>query len=632
MLPDKKLIGRYEIRRHVAHGGMGTLYLAHDPVLGRPVALKVFRGDLELTNSQTRFQREAEAAARLSHPNIVTIYDSGVYEMQPYMVMEFIDGQTLAHLIRRQEPVTISTKLRWMEELCAAVAYAHRQNVIHRDLKPLNLMVDVHGHLKVLDFGIARMRGALVSHTTAQIGTAGYMAPEQIRGGNIDHRSDLFSIGVVCYELISSVEPFAAEVDVAITNRILEEEPKPLQKVLPTVEPLLAELVWKALRKDPNQRFQDAESMRIAFASVRRHIEAREPDSGVRIRLPDAVREITPLPRTLTKPRPEGEATTAATERLKRDALVKERTAQVQTSLQAARESVEAGQFEAARAQCELVLKLDNSQPEALELLRRANLVQTARVALDRGQLEEAPGHAREALDIDANSKEAIALNEEAIRRIDADTGPIADPEGRTMTARPHGAEEQTALAPRPKPASKDGGLLAPVANAWRRTSSRQRTIILASVGTIAVVAVGAMAWVALMPGTATLPTMAPPPQPMLVVIDAAPWATVRRILRENGTEVRLPAPAEPTDLAPDATSAVAAPLTTPLTIQLLPGKYTVTLWGPLGEIQKHEVPFVVEPGKPSPDPTQIEPMTVDKYFESYFSGKPPAAARGGGA
>ena len=280
MLPDNRVIGRYEIRRHVAHGGMGTLYQAHDPVLGRPVAVKVFRGDLELPDSQARFQREAEAAAKLNHPNIVTIYDSGVFEQQPYMVMEFIDGQTLAHLIRRHEPVPISTKLRWMEELCSAVAYAHRQNVIHRDLKPLNLMIDAHGHLKVLDFGIARMRGALVSHATARIGTAGYMAPEQIRGGNIDHRSDLFSIGVVCYELISSVEPFAAEVDVAITNRILEDEPKPLQELDPKIEPLLAELVWKALRKDPNSRFQDAESMRTAFAAVRRQIEATQSDSG----------------------------------------------------------------------------------------------------------------------------------------------------------------------------------------------------------------------------------------------------------------------------------------------------------------------------------------------------------------
>src|SRR5207249_6789369 len=118
------------------------------------------------------------------------------------LVMEFIEGETLAAAIRRKALIPTSTKLQWMEQLCSAVGYAHANGVIHRDLKPLNIIVDMHGRLKVLDFGIARMRGTLASHATARLGTAGYMAPEQVRGGNIDHRSDLFSIGVVCYELM----------------------------------------------------------------------------------------------------------------------------------------------------------------------------------------------------------------------------------------------------------------------------------------------------------------------------------------------------------------------------------------------------------------------------------------------
>ena len=621
MLPDNRVIGRYEIRRHVAHGGMGTLYQAHDPVLGRPVALKVFRGDLELPDSQARFQREAEAAAKLNHPNIVTIYDSGVFELQPYMVMEFIDGQTLAHLIRRHEPVPISTKLRWMEELCSAVAYAHRQNVIHRDLKPLNLMIDAHGHLKVLDFGIARMRGALVSHATARIGTAGYMAPEQIRGGNIDHRSDLFSIGVVCYELISSVEPFAAEVDIAITNRILEDEPKPLQELEPNIEPLLAELVWKALRKDPNQPIsgcrldaygvcRGAQTHRGDPVGFRASVFTlpRPPQRSRRRR----ARRPTPAPSQAERGRDGAKLPATSSEREKRDALVKERTARVQTSLHAARESLAAGQFAAARAECELVLKLDNSQPEALDLLRRASLemarveagalltqgheelqrgavtkavelldrargltpdhpdagkldkavriaradhdvqrrraerfnklVQTARAALDHGQLEEALGHAREALEIDAQSKEAIELQEEAIRRIDADTGPIARPRERTVIARPTGPSDQTVPAPESESAVAAtlgwrrrlellaADLLAPTNDdpgwAWPPSPQSRRSRL--------------SGWPS-MPGPMTLPPRRRRPSAMLVVIDATPWATVKRILRENGTEVRLP-------------------------------------------------------------------------------------------
>src|SRR5262249_10143690 len=161
-------------------------------------------------------------------PNIVTIYDYGDYASQPYIVMEYIHGETLADVIRRKADLPIQMKLRWLEELCSAVGYAHARGVIHRDIKPPNLMIDSYGRLKVLDFGIARMRGTLATNATAMIGTPGYCAPEQIRGGEIDHRSDLFSIGVVSYELLSYVEPFSGETAHVITHRILNEEPKPL--------------------------------------------------------------------------------------------------------------------------------------------------------------------------------------------------------------------------------------------------------------------------------------------------------------------------------------------------------------------------------------------------------------------
>ncbi len=160
---------------------MGSVYVAHDPVLGRMVAIKVFAGDLDLPDARERFSREARAAAALSHPNIVTVYDFGEYESQPFIVMEYVAGETLAALIRRKAPVTIADKLRWMEELCAGAGYAHQMQLVHRDIKPANLMLDRAGRLKILDFGIARMLG-LASNTV------GHDRHTRLHGPRADHR------------------------------------------------------------------------------------------------------------------------------------------------------------------------------------------------------------------------------------------------------------------------------------------------------------------------------------------------------------------------------------------------------------------------------------------------------------
>ena len=267
---------------------MATLYLAQDPVLGRFVAVKFFLGDLELPEARERFVREARAAA-LNHPNIVTIYDYGEFASQPYIVMEYIEGETLAAIIRRKAPVATSEMIRWMEELCAAVEYAHASGVIHRDLKPLNLIVDGYGRLKVLDFGIARMRGSLATRATAGIGTAGYMAPEQILGGNIDHRSDIFSIGVVCYELLACVEPFAGDTEPTITNRILNEEPQPLSRVCDGIDGELEGVVMKALQKPETAESASPVPIPLcrALADVRVRLET-DSDMTIRYVLPIA--------------------------------------------------------------------------------------------------------------------------------------------------------------------------------------------------------------------------------------------------------------------------------------------------------------------------------------------------------
>lgn len=688
MLSAHSVVGRYEIQRRVAHGGMGTLYLAQDPVLGRPVALKLFLGDLDLPEARERFVREARAAAALNHPHIVTIYDYGEYSSQPYIVMEFIQGETLAELIRRNAAVPICTQLRWMEELCSAVEYAHAKGVIHRDLKPLNLMVDSYGRLKVLDFGLARMRGSLASHATARIGTAGYMAPEQIRGGNVDHRSDLFSIGVVGYELITHVEPFAADVEPAITNRILEEDPRPLQEVLPTVDRQLAAVVWKALRKDAAARFQDAASMREAFAGVRRRLEPLESDTGVDRCLSPAAKP-SPSPDQPVAAAKQGlhdagrvtPDTATPDKRADRDALVRKRTAEIRESVRLARASLESGDLAAARAECERVLLLDHAHPEALELVQRINLeltwaeaadllkrghaelqrggipkagelleraqrlapgnpeagrldralrlaraaqdvarrraerfrraIEGAEDALDRGAPEEALGHAREALEVDPESEQARALEADSLRRIDEDTGPqqagdVPAPVGRrsgppAAPKPPRPAVPGSELSEAPTMLRKQS--LGRLHEAWRRLSSRQRTLILTGVAIATVVAVGAAVWMSLRPGAGA-------PSVWGVVVDAAPWATVKEVQRDTGELQALPQPAS-----------------TPLALQLAPGTYTISLEGPPSAFESRVVTILVEAGKPTAIPLQrFEPMTPERYFDLYLKPKAPVA------
>jgi hypothetical protein len=355
---------------------MGTVYVAHDPLLGRMVAIKVFAGDLDVPDARERFSREARAAAALNHPGIVTVYDFGEFDAQPYIVMEYVTGETMANVIRRKVAVSLADKLRWMEELCAGANYAHHMSVVHRDIKPANLMIDRSGRLKILDFGIARLLG-IASNTQMMIGTPGYMAPEQITGDTVDHRSDQFSIGVVFYELLAYKEPFPGDTLPAITHKILSEEPVALDQLVPDVPPELISIVSQALAKSSAGRFADADAMRRAIARVRRRFDiddrssttlpvpgrdtAAPPTGGSRgtgsahRRTSNAVgvAELTPPP----DPR-----------RTDREALARRRAQQLEAAMVLSRTLFDQQQLEGALDACQQALTLDESHAEALEL------------------------------------------------------------------------------------------------------------------------------------------------------------------------------------------------------------------------------------------------------------------------
>jgi serine/threonine protein kinase len=260
-------IDRYEIKTLIGAGGMGSLYLARDtnPNTNRLVALKLLLANLDSGDLRERFARESRALAALNHPNIVCIYDSGEFQGSPFIVMEYIRGETLAEKIKRREPMTVAQKLRLMVELCSGLQHAHEAGIIHRDIKPANLMVDQHGRLKILDFGIARVSEGLtrveVTQLNMRIGTPGYMSPEQIEGGEIDRRSDVFAAGTVCYELLTYREAFTGSSTRQVENKVLQTNPEPLTSILPDLDPQIEAIVTRALAKDPNQRYQDAAAL-----------------------------------------------------------------------------------------------------------------------------------------------------------------------------------------------------------------------------------------------------------------------------------------------------------------------------------------------------------------------------------
>ena len=275
---------------------MGSVYVAHDPVLGRMVAIKVFAGDLDLPDARERFSREARAAAALSHPNIVTVYDFGECESQPYIVMEYVAGETLAGFIRRKTPVTLADKIRWMEELCAGAGYAHQMQLVHRDIKPANLMVDADGTLKILDFGLARMPATTLTREDAIIGTLNYMSPEQFTTGRVDHRSDIFSVGAVLYEMACYKQAFPGAVSDGVMARIMHVDPPPLTNVCGSIDPAIALIAAKALQKDPSLRYQDLTELQSDLADVRERLSAPAKHAEVSAENPQRAVPVGDLP------------------------------------------------------------------------------------------------------------------------------------------------------------------------------------------------------------------------------------------------------------------------------------------------------------------------------------------------
>ncbi len=262
-------VGKYRVVERIGKGAMGEVYKAHDPLLNRYVALKTIAPALVADPEfRKRFVREAQSAAALNHPNIITVFDFGDEDGLTYMAMELLEGRDLKDVIRARD-VTLGEKLSYMEQMCEGLAFAHAKGVVHRDLKPSNVHVQPSGQVKILDFGLARLGASEMTRTGTVMGTPHYMSPEQVRGEKTDARSDVFSLGAVCYELLTQHRPFDAESVHGILTQIVESQPQPIRRWAPDVPPPIVAAVERSLAKDATQRYPEAGEFGRALVAAR---------------------------------------------------------------------------------------------------------------------------------------------------------------------------------------------------------------------------------------------------------------------------------------------------------------------------------------------------------------------------
>jgi beta-lactam-binding protein with PASTA domain len=252
--------GRYRILRKLGSGGMANVYLAEDEDLGRRVAIKILNDRYANDDAfNERFRREAKSAAALSHPNIVSIYDRGDADGRPYIAMEVIEGRSLKELILTSGSLPIGQAIEYAKQILGAVRFAHRHGIIHRDIKPHNILLGFENRLKVTDFGIARAGASQMTEAGSIMGTAQYLSPEQARGAPVTAASDLYSVGVVLYEMLTGKTPFDGETPIEIAMKHLNEPPRPPSELRGDIPPELDQIVLRALAKDPHDRYQSAQ-------------------------------------------------------------------------------------------------------------------------------------------------------------------------------------------------------------------------------------------------------------------------------------------------------------------------------------------------------------------------------------
>ena len=285
-------VGRFEIVSLIGRGSMGVVYKGFDPVIGRAVAIKTMQSEgisgPDLEEFRRRFQVEAQAAGGLTHPNIVTIYDFGYDEPTGvlYMAMEYLEGKSLQKLVDEEGVLPVGNVIPMVEQICSGLDYAHQRKIVHRDIKPANIMVLDSGLVKLMDFGIAKVASSGLTQAGQILGTPHYMSPEQVKGRQVDGRSDIFSLGVILYEMVTGEKPFGGQNITTVIYKIINENPTPPRELDASIHPGLNYVVSKALAKQLEERYQSCGELAEDLKNYRKLGALAEPSATVVTRVP----------------------------------------------------------------------------------------------------------------------------------------------------------------------------------------------------------------------------------------------------------------------------------------------------------------------------------------------------------
>ena len=418
-------LGKYEILAELGHGAMGVVYKARDPFIGRLVALKTINSNLvDRPDLLERFYQEAQSAGKLQHPSIVTIFELGQEKDTPFIAMEYLDGESLEKTILRQTEMPLALKVGYIVKICQALEYAHKNRVVHRDIKPGNIMVNSEGAVKVVDFGIARLVDFSRTHTNMMIGTPAYMAPELFKKQKANERTDIWAVGITCYELICYQRPFTGD-GYDIISSIMEDEVPSMTATVPDCPEELDAVIRRMLRKPTGERYQTMEDVLLDLEPVWNRLKASEAtaladrarvlyEQGDLLKAQDRLKRARQIDST-------NPTVKSLLEKISAEVRRSEIAPKIQEHLSRGRGLLQSGQFREAQVEVEAALGLDSKHEAAHELLsqveaavaRAQQLEQKLRLTKQRlaeGALEEAESALRKALDIDADHASALDL------------------------------------------------------------------------------------------------------------------------------------------------------------------------------------------------------------------------------
>src|SRR5277367_4924794 len=431
-------LGKYLIQRELGRGAGGVVYRARDPIINRLVALKtITTGLAEYPDLLERFYQEAQSAGGLQHPNIVTIYDLGDADGIPYIAMELLEGESLDQLIGRRAALPVPLKLTYVLQACRALDYAHKRGIIHRDIKPDNVMLTRDGTVKVVDFGIARVLETSKTQTGMLLGTFAYMSPEQYHGEHADARSYIWSFGVLLYELLAYQRPFRGATPASLMHSICQQEPAPLQETIPDCPAALEKVIQRVLRKSPEERYQSMEEVLLDLDPICKSLQAESvaalvvqartlSEQGDYAQSRDLLRQALQIDSTNTQARNLLEKVNTELRRI----LIRPK---LQVQIDKGHQLLAEGKTQEAKMEAEVVLQLDPTFEPGQELLKRvhqemdrarqiAEWIDAAEQRLAQGLLEEAEELLAKVLEAESANEQAKALqlqvtNEKAERQ-----------------------------------------------------------------------------------------------------------------------------------------------------------------------------------------------------------------------